>query len=578
MNESKIGQKGEQEKNDHYIIEVLGKFKKQIAILALIGFITSLPGLVSPLFILVLYDTVIAAQSKLLLVHLSSAILAVMIIDLFFRLIRARIMAYVATRMGRFISLGAFARLMELSPEALSQAPMHAQLRRVRQFEGWRDYFADPLVSVAFNLPYSILFLVAISIIGGSIVLLPMAVMAIYAGVAWFVGPILEKHSANASEARQLRDACFDEMISEMRSVRSLAIETVWFERFRNYAAGCALAGAKRARLQDLLSHMGQGAVTIAGTGTLVVGAVAAMNGTLTIGSLIASMALVWRVLTPWQQCIGLLPRIAQLKNEAGIIDQTLRLPAEAENRHRRLVPNKSCGSVLLSSVALTYGGASRPALIGVDLSVGAGEMIGFVGDSGAGKSSLLKVIAGIYTPQSGSARIDGFDLRQLNPRELREHIAYAPQQPHFFTGTIAQNLRLALPSATDQQLWDSAMEAGVLEDITRLKNGFETRIGDAAVRQQPPGFLQRLSLARAYLKKSDILILDEPERAMDAAGEQALLEVLANRKGHQTILLVTHRRDYLGVADRLFVLKAGRIGPYTPDTLEAAQPFGERG
>lgn len=563
-------------KSDNYILSLLARFRSQLLLLAMIGFITTLPGLISPIFILILYDTVIAAQSTSLLISLSLATLSIIIIDLFFRLIRAKVMAYVATRMGRLISLGAFGRLMELSPEALNQAPIHAQVRRVRQFEGWRDYFSDPLVSVAYNLPYSILFLAAISFIGGSIVLLPMAVMAVYAGLAWFVGPILEKHSANASEARQLRDACFDEMISEMRSVRLLAIETIWFERFRNYAAGCALAGAKRARLQDLLSHMGQGAVTIAGTGTLIVGAVAAMNGDLSIGSLIACMALVWRVLTPWQQCIGLLPRIAQLRNEAGVIDQTLRLPAEAENRHRRLMSNQSCGSILLNSVALTYGGASRPALLGVDLSVDAGEVIAFIGDSGAGKSSLLKVMAGIYTPQSGSVRIDGFDLRQIHPRELREHIAYAPQQPHFFTGTIAQNLRLACPSATDQQLWDSAIEAGVLEDIVKLKNSFETRIGDAAVKQQPPGFLQRLSLARTYLKTCDILILDEPERALDAAGEQTLLKMLANRKGHQTILLVTHRPDYLRAADRVFILKAGRISPYTQDTFGTAQPFGE--
>ncbi len=562
---------------DSFIVNLLSRFKKQILILAFTGFITTLPGLISPIFVMVLYDTVIAAQSISILVKLSLAVMAVLLIDLLFRLMRARVMAFIATRMGRIISLGAFSRLMELSPEALNQAPLQAQIRRVRQFEGWRDYFADPIVAVAFNLPFSVLFLLAISVIGGPIVFLPITVMAIYAGMAWFAGPLLEKHSAQASEARQLRDACFDEMVSEMRVVRMLAIETIWFERFRNFAAGSALAGAKRARLQDILSHIGQGAVTIAGTGTLVVGAIAAMNGDLSIGSLIACMALVWRVLTPWQQCIGLLPRISQLRNEAAMIDQTMQLPAEAENRHRRIVPSQSHGSMQVEGVSLTYGGASRPALLGIDLSVNPGEMIGFVGDSGSGKSSILKVIAGIYTPQSGSVRIDGFDLRQLNPRELREQIAYAPQKPHFFTGTIAQNLRLASPAATNQQLWEASVYAGVLEDIKKLKNGFETRIGDASVKQQPPGFLQRLSLARAYLKKSDILILDEPERALDSPGEQALLKMLSLRKGKQTVLLATHRLEHLKLADRVFSLKAGRIGSYRSESTENALESGQR-
>ncbi len=549
--------------DDNFVQSLFTRFKDQFWLLAIIGFVTTIPGLISPIFVMVLYDTVIAAQSTGLLIKLSMAAITILIIDLLFRLIRARVMAYIATRLGRLISLSAFGRLMELSPEALSQAPLQAQVRRVRQFEGWREYFADPIVSVAFNLPYSLIFLLAISLIGGSLVILPIIVMMVYACLAWFAGPVLERYGAEANEARQLRDACFDEMVGEMRAIRLLSIEAIWLERFRNYAAGSALAGVNRSRLQDILNHIGQGAVTIAGTGTLIVGANAAMTGDLSVGALIASMALVWRVLSPWQQCIGLLPRLSQLRSEAAMINQTMLLPAEAENRHRRVVPSQSQGAIQVEGVSLTYGGASRPALLGVDLSVNAGEIVGFIGESGAGKSSMLKIVSGIYMPQSGSVRIDGFDLRQRNPRELREQVAYAPQQPHFFTGTIAQNLRLAYPTATDQQLWNACLQAGVLNDVRRLKEGFETRIGDASVRQQPPGFLQRLSLARAYLKESDILILDEPERALDSSGASALLTMLSTLKGKQTVLLVTHQMNTLRIADRVFILRAGRIAPY---------------
>jgi ATP-binding cassette subfamily C protein/ATP-binding cassette subfamily C protein LapB len=301
-----------------------------------------------------------------------------------------------------------------------------------------------------------------------------------------------------------------------------------------------------------------------------MVGAIMVMNGDLSIGGLIACMALVWRVLSPWQQGIGLLPRIAQLKTEVAMLDMTMRLPAEVENRPRRLVSSRSRGALDIDGVTLTYQGASRPALYGVDVSINAGEMVAIIGDSGAGKSSLLKVVAGISSPQVGSLRIDGFDLRQLHPRELREQLAYAPQQPHFFSGTIAQNLRLARPSASDQEIWTSTIQAGVLEDILKLERGFETRIGDAKLKQQSPGFLQRLSLARAYLKDTDILILDEPGRALDSAGDQALLRLLSSRKGRQTILLATHRPSHLDLADRVFVLAAGRIKLHVPPAKTA--------
>jgi len=559
-------------RTDSWFRDVLSRFRQQLILLGIMGFVATLPGLMTPLFIMMLYDTVIAAQSLTLLVQLSLAMVTLLAIDLLFRLIRARVMAYIATRIGRLVSLSAFARLMALPPLALSRAPLHAQLRRIRQFEAWRDHFADPLVSVAFNLPFSFIFLIAITILGGTVVLLPLIVMILYAAFAWFAGPVLERHGNHASEARQVRDSCFDEMVAEMRAVRLLASEAIWLERFRNYAAGSALAGVRRAKLQDVLQHIGQAAVTVAGTGTLLLGTIGAINGDLSIGALIACMALVWRVLSPWQQGISLLPRLSQLKMEVAMLDQVMRLPDEADNRPRRLVASRSLGAIRMEGVTLAYEGASRPALLGVELSVEIGELIAFSGGSGAGKSSLLRVLAGLYAPQAGSVRLDGFDLRQLNPRELRETIGYAPQQPHFFTGTIAQNLRLAHPAASDQDLWNVAAEAGVLDDILRLENGFETRIGDASVRQQTPGFLQRLSLARAYLERRGILLLDEPGRALDFDADLVLQKKLLETKGQQTVLLVTHRPSHLKLADHAFRMHEGRLSAWVPDQPRPAK------
>lgn len=564
-------------RTDSWFRDLATRFRGQLILLAVVGFVATLPGLLTPLFIMMLYDTVITAQSTALLLQLSLAMVAFLAIDLLFRLVRARLVAYIATRVGRLVALSTFGRLMELAPMALSRAPLHAQLRRVRQFEAWRDHFADPLVSVAFNLPFSIIYLIAIALLGGAVVLLPMMVMALYATFAWFAGPMLERLGNDASEARQARDSVYDEMVAEMRAVRLLGSDGIWLERFRNYAAGSALAGVKRAKLQDLLQNTGQAAVTLAGTGTLLLGAVSAMKGDLSIGALIACMALVWRVLAPWQQFVSLLPKLAQLKGEVALLDQVMQLPAESDNRPRRLISLQRRGAIQMEGVTLAYEGASHPALLGVELSVEAGELIALVGHSGAGKSSLLKLLAGIYSPQAGSVRLDGFDLRQLHPRELRENVGYAPQQPQFFTGTIAQNLRLAHPAASDQDLWTAAIEAGVLDDILRLENGFETRIGDASVRQQPPGFLQRLSLARAYLERDGLLLLDEPGRALDFDGDVALQKKLTEVKGCQTVLMVTHRPSHLKLVDKVFRMNLGRLSPWQPGGPGQIEPPGPR-
>jgi ATP-binding cassette subfamily C protein/ATP-binding cassette subfamily C protein LapB len=558
--------------SDSWTRDLVTRFRGQIMALAAYAFLASLPGLLTPLFIMLLYDRVILGESVTLLLQLAGVMVVLILIDLVFRLLRARTMAYIATRIGRLVACGVLHRLMALPPQALERAKLRMQLRRIRQFEGARDYFSDPLINVAFNLPYSLLFIAVIALLAGEIVLLPMTVMLFYGLLSWLLLPRLARHNAASSEARQVRDACYEEMIAERRSLRLLSADAIWLDRFRNYSAGAALAGHRSARIQTLLQIVGQGAITFAGVGVLVLGAVDAMAGTMTVGALIASMALVWRVLGPWQQGIIQLPRIAQIRREMAALDQVMRLADEGEERRRRLMPRAIAGHIRLDNVSLNYEGGGRPALLGANLQVDAGEMIAVVGESGAGKSSLAKVVAGLYQPQMGAVRVDRIDLRQLNPREYRESIAYAPQYPRVFTGTIAQNLRLVAPDASDDDLRQAAAAAGVLVDIEALAQGFHTRIGDASVQQQPPGFVQRLSLARVYLRHCALVLLDEPGRALDNEGDRCLREQLQRLHGQCTIIVVTHRPSHLRLADKVYQVQAGRLTPVSADSLPAGR------
>ncbi len=546
-------------RQDRWSLELLLRFRRQLVLLAVLGFLTSLPGLITPMFVMALYDQVIPAASPTLLVQLTAAMATLMATDLMFRFVRARSMAFIATRIGRLVACTVLSKLLDLPPMALERAPMAAQLRRLRQFEAARDHFADPLVMVAFSLPYSVIFLTAISWLVGWLMLVPVGLMLLYAILVRALAAAATRHQAAAGEARQLRDGCFEEMVAAAREIRLLSAQAIWHDRFRNYSAGAALAGYQGARLQQTLQIVGQSAVTTAGATVLVLASLQAIEGQLTVGALIGGMALVWRVLAPWQQAIGLLPRVTQLMGEARRLDQLMRLPGESEQKPRRLAPRRSRGQLSFDGVALYFEGASRPALVGIDLKIEAGEMIAFGGPSGAGKSSLLKIAAGLCMPQAGSIRLDGADLRQMHQRELRESVAYAPQHPHVFMGTLAQNLRLAAPDASDQQLIEAAVAAGLLADIEKLPEGFATRVGDAAVRQTP-GFIQRLSLARAYLRDSPVLLLDEPGRAIDAAADQALLAFLTRCRGDKTILMATHRPSHFKLAHRTVLLDAGRI------------------
>jgi ATP-binding cassette subfamily C protein/ATP-binding cassette subfamily C protein LapB len=217
-------------------------------------------------------------------------------------------------------------------------------------------------------------------------------------------------------------------------------------------------------------------------------------------------------------------------------------------------------GHIVMDRVSFRYHPNAEPALLGAAFEVKPGEMLAIVGPNAAGKSTALKLLLAMNRPQAGQVILDGMDIRQINPITLRQSIAYVPQEAHFFHGTIAQNLRLSQPMATDKELIEACEQAIVIEDITALTHQFETRIGDHSIQSLPSSFKQRLSLARAYLKKAPILLLDEPAKTLDFEGDAAFMKSLASMKGKATTLMVSHRPSHIKMADKVLVLDGGMV------------------
>ncbi|MES9887695.1 MAG: ATP-binding cassette domain-containing protein, partial [Candidatus Sedimenticola sp. 6PFRAG1] len=200
------------------------------------------------------------------------------------------------------------------------------------------------------------------------------------------------------------------------------------------------------------------------------------------------------------------------------------------------------------------------PALLGVTFSIEPGEMVAIMGQTGSGKSTLIKLIAGMYKPQAGSLSLDEFDIRQLNAMDLRRAIAYVPQKAKMFHGTIAQNLRLNNVLATDEELREACAQADVLEDILKMPEGLETRIGDNATDRLPPGFMRGLSMARAFLRPAQLVLMDEPGASLDMESDERFMEQLRKLKGKKTVIMVSHRPSHARIADKAIILDQGTM------------------
>lgn len=546
--------------------------------LALITLLTDTLTLAFPLFSMAVYDKVIGHDQRDLLILLLAGVGLAILFDTSLRVLRARLLAYVGARIERLVAVSVLRQLMRLPVGFTEAAPIGSQLARLKEFDSIREFFTGPLAGVALDLPFLFVFLIVIAILGGPLVFVPIGLGLVVLLLGAAITPVQKDVIQRASRARAQRHGLMVEIVSNLRTIKAIGGSDVWLERFRALSAASAVEGYKSQQVTNLMQTLSQGLMMAAGMLVLVVGAMKIMAEEMTIGELVATMALTWRVLAPLQLGLVTLQRLEQIRLGVGQIDQLLKLKPELQERGTGSVVQRVFrGAIALNRVSLRYRQDAEPALLGVDLAVKPGEMVGLAGPSGAGKSTALKVMAGLYQPQAGSVLLDGLDIRQMTPAELRLAVTYAPQTRHLFHGTIAQNLRLAASTASEEDLRNALAEAGALDDVLNLRDGLDTGLGDLATAAMPAGLLQRIALARIYLRPSAVLLLDEPSQWLDEAGDAALKQALRARKGRQTIVMVTHRPSHLAICDRVVMLDGGRVVQVKNQAQTGAAPAGAR-
>ncbi len=543
-----------------WIWNVVSRFKKLIAQTFAISFITNVTALMVPIFIMGVYDRVIGTRSAETLAYFVAGILLIIGVEAALRVVRGRALAYLGARIDAQVGGASFQQLLYMPVSMTESAPVATQLNRLRQFEGVREIFTGPLAAAAFDLPFVIVFLAAIFVIAGTIGWVPVALIAAFTIFGLVMAPIMKKAMAESSEIRNTRQNFLIELVSKQRTLKQCAAEDIWRDRFYSISERASIANARTARINMFIQTIAQTLMTVSGVATLAIGTLYAMQGDLTIGALIATMAFVWRVLGPIQSIFLSFSRISQVTQSLRQIDGLMKLPLERGAGKLPSFFRAFKGGITLNNVSLRFSAGAEPALMGATLNVEPGEFIAINGSNGSGKSTLLKVIAGLYKPQAGSVSLDGLDIRQLDSGEMRNSLAYLPQHATFFYGTIAQNLRLADPTASDEKIQTAIADAGLADYVDTLPEGVETRFSQEDFANLAGGVRQRLNLARAYVKNAPMLLLDEPAFGLDDTADAALVDKLMALKGKATIIMVTHRPSHMRLADRLVYLDQGRV------------------
>ncbi len=543
-----------------YLFVLARKFRRLAVVLLAITFFVNLFALAIPIYVMNVYDKVIGTRSPDILLYFLGGVLIVVVAELALRAVRARALAYVGARCDSLLSAAAFQQILHLPIAMSERAAIGSQITRLKQFEGIRDIFTGTMASAVLDLPFMVVFLSAIIVFGGAVAWVPVSLVVIFAIMAALTVPLTKLNVTATGEARSRMQNFLIEMAAKHRAIREAGASDIWLDRYKDLAADSISRNLKSQQFSHLIQTVAQSLVMSAGVATLGVGTLRVMSGDMTIGALIAVMALVWRVLAPVQAAFLSLNRLSQVIQSFRQVNQLMRLQLEREPGQLPSFYRTFDGAISLTRVGFRYSPRSEPALMGVSLNIPPGQIVAVTGPSGAGKSTLLKVISGLYAPQAGAVQIDGLDLRQLDVGELRHTIAYVPQMITFFYGTVDQNVRLSHPTASDRDIAVAGGEAGMQHYEGALPEGRSTRLTNEFQRMMPDGLKQRLMLTRAYVKKASVYLLDEPANNLDQAGDRALVKKLHKLRGKSTVIMTTHRPSHMKLADRVIYFEHGAI------------------
>ena len=527
----------------------------------------------SSLFLMAAYSVVIPSGAKETLFYLTIGAIVAVALSYYFVRQRADILSFISGRIEYLFGTAVLQHVLALPPSFSERASVGAQSARLQIFQGIRDAFTGPLASTILELPATLVLLIGLSLINPIALELFVIMVAVYA-LLFFI--FLKRTNDRVSElgrASAKRTEFLIEMISKMRNVRESGAQYMWLERMREVSANSAMCSFQAERLSSMLVGISYFVMMLSALGIVAFTTPAVFDQKLGSGALIASMLLMWRVLTPLQTLFTNMTRIERIRSAARQIDSLMNIQTERPDEVSASPVSRGLdGRLEFARVSFRYSMNTDPALIGIEFKVQAGESVAITGANGSGKSTLLKLLMGMYVPQAGSILIDGVDIRQLDPLELRRIIGYAPQDTQFFRATIAQNLRLARPDASDDDIYQVLDMAGALSAVMALPNGINYRFGDNT-NELPSTLKQKLLLARTYITRAPIMIFDEPGSGLDAEGDHKFVETLKALKGKTTVLFISHRPSHIRLADTLLVFDKGYLRAAGPPNELLKQP-----
>lgn len=514
--------------------------------------------LAMPLYTMNIYDIVVINFSKSTLFALTFGIVIALVFDNFFKLLRIYILERVATRTAAVFDTELMARFLHMKPGA-SALTTGEKANIFRELQGVKDFYATKLAPTLIDLPFFLIFCLVIYLISPPLALVPIIGALVILAANFSVRMSVNRVTRDYFTSMQSKSATLIETLQGIDCFRMLNATGYVLYRWKHTTTESVEAARRNHLSVSAVSGFSMTVTQFVQVFILVVGVYQISAEALTIGGLIAATIISGRAIAPIVGLAGTLATLQQTRDVLVTIDKIFTLPNEENEPLQPHHKESLTGRIKVEDASFAYANEGRPALYRLNFDIKAGEKIGLIGRTGAGKTTLGKLLAGQYAPVQGALYLDGVNYDALAPAARRRAVGYVPQEPFFFRGTIRENILVGLPEVTGDVL-DQALHVSGLDIVLEQTGyGLDHDVGEHGGKLSG-GQRQAISLARAIVREPTVLIFDEPTTGMDNALEARVRSTLSDFIKNRTFIMITHRTSILSLVDRLLLLEQGQI------------------
>ena len=546
-----------------WFFKVIWRFKKYYYQIILSTFIINFLALVSSLYVMNVYDRVIPNKAYQTLWVLSIGVVLAISFEFIAKMMRAYLTDVAGKKADLIISSALFRRVMNIKLQN-RPASSGSYANNLRDFESVREFMTSASLLTLVDLPFLLLFIVVIWIIGGLLAIVPLVIIPIVIIVSLLVQYPFARFINESMRESSQRQGLSVEAIEGIETLKTNNAMNWAQKRWDFFTAKSAASSIKVKNTANFLANFTTAMQQLNTVFLVVVGTYLIHSNSpdnkITMGALIASVILSGRALAPLGQVAGLAIRFQQARLALKGIDNIIERPTDRDPERNYITFDLTLGNLKFDKVTFAYT-KEKDSLDQFSLTINAGEKVGILGKIGSGKSTALKLAAGLYEPTKGSVTLDDIDLRQIDPNFLRSQVLLLEQNPRLFLGTLRENLDLARMDgfSGNQKLLEALARFGLLDLIRSHPRGLDMPLGENGLGLSG-GQKQIIALARMSMRNPQVALLDEPTTGLDYISEIHALQAISDWAKNKTLVIVTHRPQVLQIVDRIVVIDDGKV------------------